>query len=45
VYEGEKWLEKIEEKRQVVAPPAKVESAPQAVSVVPLSEEKKRKKA
>jgi hypothetical protein len=45
VYEGEKWLEKIEEKRQVVVPPAKVEPAPEIVPPAPLSEKKQRKKA
>jgi hypothetical protein len=44
-YEGEKWLEKLEEKRQVVAPPAKVEPAPQIAPVVPLPEKKQHKKA
>jgi hypothetical protein len=44
-YEGEKWLEKLEEKRQVVVPPAKVEPPREVVPVVPLPEKKPQKKA
>jgi len=43
-YEGEKWLERAEDKPKLVAPPSKVESAPETVPAAPLPEKKPSKK-